>query len=1077
MNLRVIYWSKQLRYITMKISSMKKTYFVLILFLLALGVNAQILTFEETTPPSECVASGTGVLSVNAEHYKEGAQSMCWTTTGTSVLNMTFPNFVASTGNSAFLQIYSPTITNDTLIVEFLNATSVKKKAVFLCNFKGWHEFNRAYTEYSSTLSSTITSVKITIKPTSSAVRKTYFDDVNFNFANEAGRVMGSHWLLDKKYLTSDTSSLLLFANPVDLPIITPTAQELTSLNELRVTLKRTPTAGTVTTLAAAKVYVTSLNIVRNSDGSVHGNVINTTATALTDAFMTDIANKVEILAAAALTDPPTMILFQNFLDHLLDQGISEGCNFMVFSNSYTACRVIPAAFLDALPACTAAQKVEVLKLVRWMSFYGTMYYPQSTYLSKQVSDIIYLFLPHILAIALNQADDATAVRELKAFKRYLERNTEYTPGGCDILKPDGTGFHHGTHYNNYMYAYLTWVQYINYLKGTQFKISADAYQRMKKAIISDYIMGTLDTGDTRYYANSLSGRNPFNTKVQFSKALFDNMVAIGADCTGTTQDDEIASAYNYFFQTTKYTAPTQSYEGFYQFNYSPLGIYRKGNWVATMRAPTTNFFGAEIYDNTNRFGRYQSHGSLEIMYGGTMASSGYPTSSAASGGWDWNVIPGATTVHYTSWQEMMPYKSVTGRFDQYTKTKNFSGALTFGDCGMFACDFDQIDAWSSAAYTATNLVYKKSMFAFDNIIISLGSNISSSGTYSTGMITATNLFQSIVSSGGLVFNGASKVSPYTSTTTTTSDNWLITPLGTGYFIPKGNDPIEIRYDNQSTPLSSGADYAAPTTTVLAAKAYLSHGVKPSAKGYSFVVIPAATTASMQTMATQMANGGGSIYQILSQNSAVHALLYKPLNITAYCFFSAASNLSYGIVKGATSAHLLMDKFDSALNRHYFAISDPNLHPVTDATYGWIASSNETTLTLTGEWKEIAPIDGVTFSAPTGGQTQVRITMYNGEPIYFGAKALTDVASSNKIDASNWASIYKNKDQLKITFTENHYSPISIQICNLNGTTIYQQKINSESKSAIVPITNLEHGFFICTISNSEQTKTFKFAN
>ncbi|MEI8085730.1 MAG: chondroitinase family polysaccharide lyase [Paludibacter sp.] len=1054
---------------------MKKTHIVLILLLLALETNAQSLTFEDTFVPSECVASGTGVLSVNAEHYKEGGQSLCWTSTGTSILNITFPSFVASTGNSAFLQIYSTTITNDTLTVEFLNATSVKKKAVFLCNYKGWHEFNRAYTEYASTLSYTITSVRITIKPTTSAARKTYLDDVDFNRTTEAGRIMGSQWVLDKKYLTSDISSLTLFANPVDLPITTPTAQELASLNSLRVTLKRTPTAGTTTTLAAAKAYATSLNIVRNSDGSVHGNVINTTSTALTDVFMTDIANKLEILAAAALTDAPTMTLFQNFLDHLLNQGISEGCNFMVFSNSYTACRVIPAAFLDALPACTASEKEEVLKLVRWMSFYGTMYYPQSTYLSNQVSDIIYLFLPHMMGIALNQADDATAVRELKAFKRYLERNTEYVPGGGDILKPDGTGFHHGTHYNNYMYAYLTWVQYIYYLKGTQFKISAEAYQRMKKAVISDYIMGTMDVGDTRFFANSLSGRNPFNTKVQFSKALFDNMVAIGADCLGITQDDEMASAYNYFFKTTKYSAPVQPYEGFYQFNYSPLGIFRKANWVASMHAPTTNFFGTEIYDNTNRFGRYQSYGSLEIMYDGTLASSGYPLSSATSGGWDWNVVPGATTVHYSSWQEMMPYKSVTGRFDQNTKTKNFSGALAFGDCGMFATDFDQIDTWSSSAYTATNLVFKKSMFAFDNMIISLGSNISSSGTYSTGMITATNLFQNIVPSGGLIFNGVSNVSPYTSTTTTTSDNWLITPLGTGYFIPKGNDPIEIKYDNQSTPNQNGADYAAPTTTVLAAKAYLSHGVKPSAKSYSFVVMPATNTAAMQTMATQMVNGGGSIYQILSQSSAVHALLYKPLNITAYSFFTAASNLSYGIVKSTTAEHLLMDKYDVNLNRHYFAISNPNLHPVTDATYGWIASPSQTTLTLVGDWKIISPIAGVVFSKSTNGQTQVLVTMTNGDPIYFGIKSPSDTTAINELYAQEWINFSQDKESIHLCFSKIEDEQLNVKIHSGSGQVIYNQNYNSSISALDIPVGKLQHGIFFCTVTNATQTKTYKW--
>jgi chondroitin-sulfate-ABC endolyase/exolyase len=1058
---------------------MKKLFLLLFIISCAGVAKSQNFAFEEPDAPAEWMANSREELSISTEHYKEGVQSLCWSTSGVSVLNVSFPNFIAGTGNSAYMQIYCPTITNDTLIVEFLYDTQVKKKAVYLCNYKGWHEFNRAYTEYSSTLSSTITSVRITIKPTSSATtRKIYFDDVDFNHTTDVSRLIGSQWVLDKAYFTSNNASLELYANPVDIDATTPSSQELADLNALRLTLKRSPTAGTSINLAAAKAYVNSLNIIRNADNSVHGKTINTSASALTTAFMTDISNKMEILAAAALTDAATMTLFQNFVDHLLDQGIAEGCSFLLASNNYTPSRDIPNAFLDALPACTSAQKVEVLKLVRWMSFYGMMYYPQSTYLTNNVSDVIYLFTPQMLAIAINQADDATAVRELKAFKRFMERNTEYVPGGGDILKPDGTGFHHGTHYNNYMYAYFTWVQYIYYLKGTQFKISTDAYQRLKKAIISEYIMGTLDTGDFHYFANSLSGRNPFSTKVQFSKALFENLVAIGSDCIGT-QDDEIASAYNYFFQTTKYTATTQSYEGFYQFNYSPLGIYRKGNWVASMRAPTTNFFGAEIYDNTNRFGRYQSHGSLEIMYNGTLANSGYPSSGASSGGWDWNVIPGTTTVHYASWQEMMPYKSVTGRFDQKTKTKNFSGGLSFGDCGIFVADFDQIDTWSSSAYTATNLVFKKSMFAFDNMIISIGSGISSSGTYNSSMITATNLFQNIISSssGNFLLNGTAVSKPTSTTITTTQDNWLITPQGTGYFIPKGNDPIEIRYNDQTTPIQSGADYAAPTTTVSAAKAYLSHGVKPSSKSYSFVVIPATNTASMQILATQLANGGGSIYQILSQTSAVHALLYKPSNTTAYSFFTAASNLTYGIVKSTTSPHLLMDKYDATLNRHYFAICNPDLKPVTDALYGWIASSSQTTLTLNGEWKEVSTVPGVVFSTPSGGLTQVTITMYNGEPIYFGVKTADVNTSVDQINALELVQFSKKNESVHFYFPQVISGELSVKIYSINGQLFFNKKIDNSIQALDIPTGKFKQGVFLCTVSDSENSKTFKWIN
>lgn len=1055
---------------------MKKLFIILFVSFFVTNLRSQSFTFEDASVPAGWVAT-TGALTLSAEHYKEGVQSLCWETAGSSIINVSFTGFTASTGNSAFMQIYSPDMSNDTLKVEFLYYSTVKRTANFLCNFKGWREFNRAYIEYASTLSFTVSSIRITLKPTTTATRKIYFDNVNFNYTTETTKVIGSQWILDKAYFTSE-SSLSLFANPIDIPITTPTTQELADLNSLRLTLKRTPTAGTSTALSAAKTYVQSLNIVRNSNGSVRGNIINTSTAALTTTFMTDISSKLETLAAAALTDPATMTLFQNFLDHLLDQGIAEGCNFELASNNYTPSRAIPASFLNILPACSATQKVEVLKLVRWMSYYGMMYFPQSSYLANQESDVIYLFTPHMLGVALNQTDDATAVRELKAFKRYLDRNTEYVPGGGDILKPDGTGFHHGTHYNNYMYSYKTWAEYMYYLKGTQFKISLASYQRFKKAVITVYTMGTLDAGDMHYNANSLCGRNPFESgmQIQFSKDLFDKLILVGGDCLGTTYDDDLAAAYNFFFKTTKYSTTAKSYDGFYQYNYSPTGIYRKANWVATMHAPTTNFFGSEIYSGANRFGRYQSHGALEVLYSGSLAINGYPT-NGTGGGWDWNVVPGATTVHYTSWQEMMPNKTTTDRFDQFSKTKNFSGALSFGDCGVFATDFDQIDTWGSQKFTPTNLTFKKSMFAFDNMIISLGSGISSSGTYDASMITATNLFQNIISasSGSFLLNGTAVAKPNTTTVATTTDNWLITPQGTGYFIPKGNDPIEIRYNDQTSPIESGADYAAPTTTSSAAKAYLNHGVKPNAKSYSFVVIPATNTASMLTLATQMSNGGGSIYQILAQSSAVHALLYKPTNTTAYSFFSAASNLTYGIVKSTTSEHLLMDKYDVNLNRHFFAVCNPNLRPVTDATYGWVASSSQTILTLVGDWNIISPVAGVVFSAPVNGQTQVQITMTNGEPIYFGIKNPSDTTDINELNAPEWINFSQGKESLHLFLPSMVENKLNVKIHSANGQIVYNQNYNSIISSLDIPVGKLQHGIFFCTITNAAQTKTFKW--
>lgn len=1040
------------------------------------SLNAQTFSFEDASVPAGWNASNSSSLTLSTEHYKEGAQSLCWESNGTASLTVTFTSFTASSGNSAYLQIYNPKLQNDTLIVEFFNNANIRRTANYLLNYKGWREFNRAYTEYVSNLSFTVTSVRMTIRPASPGTRKIYFDDVKFNVSTPATRIMGSQWLLDKAFFSSNNEQLNLFANPIDLAVNTPSPDEISALNALRVQLSRTPVAGNSTNLNAAKSFATGLNIERNSDGTVRGNILDMTATALTTAVLTDYVTKLEMLAAEGLKDAPTLVLFRDLLDHLLDQGLAEGMPFSIRSNDYNASRNIPGKLLNLLPACTAEQKNELLKLVRWISYFGMLYEPQASFLQSLNSDVVYLYLPHMIAFAVYQDDDAVAIRELKAFKRFLERNTEYVPGGGDILKPDGTGFHHATQYNNYMYSYQTWAEHIQLLKGTPFRIGLQAYERFKKAVLAKYTMATPDVNNTRHYANALSGRNPFGPGITvfFSRALFEGLIEVGADILGTS-DTELEGAYNYFFRSTKYNVPANSYDGFHQFNYSPMGIYRKGNWVATMRAPTTKFWGAEIYSAENRFGRYQSHGTLEVTYAGTPAHSGYPGSTG--GGYDWNVVPGTTTVHYTSWQEMMPNKNTTDRFDQYTKTKNFSGALSWGDCGIFATDFDQGDTWGTQRFTPTNLVFKKSMFAFGNMIISLGSNISSSGTYSTSMITATNLFQNLISSvsGPLLLNGSEVTRPNNVTLANTQDNWLITPQGTGYFIPKGNDEIILIHDTQKTPYETGSDYASPVTTANAAKAYINHGVKPTSKKYRFVVVPATNSTEMQQLSAQMANDGGTVYQVHASADNLHAITYKPQNVIAYTFFGAAFNLGFGIVKSSTGEHLLMHRNDELTGRQYFAASNPNLKPVNDAVFGWKSTSSQATLTIAGEWYSLQEPNGVQIHAPADGETQITLTFREGEPLYFALRRADDTGT-NMTTGNNWIKFGNHGDNLWLIPMQAFKSDTRINIYSAEGRLIYQQKIQQGTEMHNVPLSGFAKGLYICKVEQVDgQTASFKW--
>ena len=485
------------------------------------------------------------------------------------------------------------------------------------------------------------------------------------------------------------------------------------------------------------------------------------------------------------------------------------------------------------------------------------------------------------------------------------------------------------------MYSYRTWVEYMGRLKGTAFRITRDAYQRMSKAIVSVYLMATSSASDTEhFYANSLAGRHPlYGLDVNFSKALFRELVEIGGDMDGKEFDPELAAYYNAFFKTDHYKGVTpRKLDGFYQFNYSPAGIYRQANWVATMRCPTTRFWGGEIYNKTNRFGRYQSHGTLEVLYEGSLAASGYP------------------------------------------------GALAWGDCGLFAAAFDQDDKWGSQRFVPTHLSFCKSVFAIDGMLFSMGSGVSAQGEYPDEWITATNLFQSVTDGkASTIVNGKPLAEGDSLSIASSKDTWIVNPCSTGYFIPAGNDPLIVRYGKQTTPSSFGLTEQG-MGTMTAAKAYLLHGAKPAQKKYQFLVVPATTGERMRADAKRFVRKGG-IFEVKQQQDSLHIVKHTPSHTTAYALFAPATGLNEGALLASDTELLLLERITG--KQLSIAVCNPDLRPQSDKYFGWVSTPTTATLTFHGTWTldETSAAEALSVTH-TDGQTCVTVVLEDGFPRY-----------------------------------------------------------------------------------------------
>lgn len=1032
-------------------------------------------TFEDEVPGQWKAEQGT--LSLSEEHATGGTKSLCWEVPASqeAVMTVDFTAFRTSATLAAFFQLYSLQDTGCPLTVAFLDADGTAQlTANVTMNFKGWREFDRAYTkDFSSKLAKSVASVRFTLDNTSrTTAQKLFFDDVNFKASVNSSRQALDLMVKDVQYIESGHKTLLTtYAFEPDIELADPTQEELASIETLKEAYAYKPQAASnPRNLLAYRNYVEGLNIVTNPDGSVKGDPIVTSTTELTSANQQELLYKLNALAASTMDGDAE--LFSNLLDLVIDQGVMYRYPQLP-SNTYNVVREYPQLLLNLLPKCSEAQQAEVLKMLRWVSESGWMYADQAYLSTEFSSDIIYNYLPHFLSYAIYQPDAQLAVRETKAASRFLERVLAPVSGGYDTVKPDGTGFHHGTHYNNYMYAYNGWTDAAYNLKGTAFRVSETAYGYMKKAVLACYTMGNRSNTGSNYYANSLSGRHPLDGGHinQYSRAYFEKLIEIGQDVLGTL-DEELAAAYNYFLLTDKYDVPEADYAGFYQFNYSPIGVYRGEDWVVTMRAPTTRMWGAEIYSGTSRFSRYQSHGTMEVLYNGILTNSGLPLSPV---GYDWNVAPGGTTVHYTSWTEMMPKQNTTQRFDQFTATKDFAGALAWGegDCGMFACDFDQVDTWGSQCFTPTNLVFKKSVYAFDGMLISMGSDIASSGTYGDDRVTATNLFQEVgADMGALNVNGEMMNSGDADKVLESDvDRWLLTPKGTGYFIPKGNDQLVVKYGVQEGPNEDGTDVNNPATAI-ATKAYINHGVKPADKDYVFVMVPRTTADDMQALATELADGGGERYAILSQTEKFHALTYKPRNITAYAFFEAVEDTEMDLVKAVGSEMLLMHQ-PQADGGLYIAVCNPNLRPQSKSTAlgDWLPGETETSITLEGEWYTDVMPEGTTLHAPVDGKTVIDLTLSEGMPVYIQVGPEGYTAIERVEVEEDWLRVFRAGDGMTVELARPASAPVSIDLYTVAGVKVQSLTLEAGMRQASV---ELEPGCQLLRVCNGEQTRVVK---
>lgn len=559
---------------------------------------------------------------------------------------------------------------------------------------------------------------------------------------------------------------------------------------------------------------------------------------------------------------------------------------------------------------------------------------------------------------AMMHPDAREQEQALSGLSRWLSSSLRYTPGTLGGIKVDGTTFHHGGFYPGYTTGVLATIgEFIAFTNDTKFELTEDARQHIKSAFIA-----------MRNYCNlyewgiGISGRHPFGGKMGSDDIEAFANIALSGDLSGQGNKFDRALAADYLrlvrtedtqnarFFKKEGIKPAEAPQGFFVYNYGSTGIFRRADWMVTMKGYTTDVWGAEIYTKDNRYGRYQSYGSVQIM------GKGNPVSRAGSGfvqeGWDWNRLPGTTTIHLPFELLDSPLKGTT----MARSKENFSGSSSLGGKnGMFAMKLMEREYKNFTP----DFVARKSVFCFDNRLVCLGTGITNSNA---DYPTETTLFQT-------KYNGKdSKVG--------NDDYWLSDGYDNYYHVVDGAVRTQVAEQE------SRHEKTRAVTKGKFSSAWLEHGKAPKDGTYEYMVLIQPSASELEELKKAPS------YEVVQRDQTAHVVFDKRTGITAYAAFENYKPATDAVFISIPAETMVMVGNEGEKEIR-MSVCDPNLN-IAEKTYTTREPSQPITkkIILKGQWaldnvmlnNAVKEVPAVSYE---GENTLLTVICQHGQPVEF----------------------------------------------------------------------------------------------
>ncbi len=479
------------------------------------------------------------------------------------------------------------------------------------------------------------------------------------------------------------------------------------------------------------------------------------------------------------------------------------------------------------------------------------------------------------------------------------------------------------------------------------------------------------DYTNGRDWGIGVCGRHPLSGRIPDADVEAYGQLALLGDMTdnGLAADPDLAGAYIALggkerkalaaFKKAGIKAK-QAPDGFRVYNYGAFGVHRRNGWMLTLKGFNSDVWGSEIYAADNRYGRYLSYGSAQVIFPDGAKASGY-----AQEGWDWNRYPGVTSVH-------LPFDLLENPLKGTLMERNdsrFPGVSSLeGENGCLAFTYVEKDRKNfCAGATAT-----KSVFCFDNRIIHIGTGITNNSQYPT----ETTLYQLRLEDKDAevdINDEYSGTFPYSYRHTENSPVVLTDVNGNSYIIRNGNGLV-VEKKHQSSP----SDTKKKTGEGDFVTAYIDHGASPKEASYEYMMLVRPSGKEVGKYAKKLP------YTVLQADNEAHVVNDAITGTTAYVSYGGYHS-DKTVATEIQPETIVMErtKEDGTI---VMSVGTPDLG-ITKKGYTTSQPSQPLLkeVVLNGKYALSEENNAVTVGEKDG-RTRLSVTCINGQPVEFRLK-------------------------------------------------------------------------------------------